>query len=180
MQKILGYMKNPSENTAETSFYRAFNALLVDCTSLIVQSEPYNFHGRMNEVLEKIGKFSGVDRSYYFKIDLENQTLSNVNEWCKEGVSPQIEYLQEIPYAVVPNWMENMLEGKEIYIEELQQLDEKWVPEKEILEPQGIQSLLSIPIRESNLLYGFLGFDAVETKVQWTEDSRHHIAHPGK
>jgi hypothetical protein len=50
---------------------------------------------------------------------------------------------------------------KEIYIDDLEKLDEKWTPEKEILEPQGIQSLLSIPVRESEYLYGFIGFDAV-------------------
>jgi signal transduction histidine kinase len=157
----------------EASFYKAFNALLVECTSLIVQSDEKNFHDRMNLVLEKIGRFSKVDRAYYFTINHEDHTSSNLNEWCKPGVEPQIENLQGIPNEIVPNWIENMQQGKEIYIDDLNKLDEKWAPEKEILEPQGIQSLLSIPVRESETLYGFVGFDAVEFKVEWTDDSRH-------
>ena len=166
-------MEDISLNGSDASFYRAFNALLVNCTSLIVQSDENNFKDRMDQVLEKIGFFSKVDRAYYFTVDQNNHTTSNTNEWCKEGVEPQIEYLQNIPFEVVPNWIESIQAGKEIYIDDLDKLEEKWAPEKEILEPQGIQSLLSIPVRESEYLYGFIGFDAVEFKVKWTEDSRH-------
>lgn len=166
-------MNKQEHRIIDVSFYREFNALLVECTSLIVQSDEKNFHTRLDEVLEKIGLFSNVDRAYYFTVDHKSQTSSNLNEWCKEGVEPQIEYLQNIPYEVVPNWMENMQLGKEIYIDDLDKLDDNWAPEKEILEPQGIQSLLSIPVRESESLYGFIGFDAVELKVKWADDSRH-------
>lgn len=164
-----------SENTDNSaiSFYRAFNALLVECTSLIVQSDNYNFNSRLDQLLEKIGRFSGVDRAYYFTIDHEQKTSSNTNEWCKEGVEPQISFLQDIPYSLTPTWMSYMLSGKEIYISNLNELDEAWAMEKEILEPQGIQSLLVIPVRESQFLYGFIGFDAVAFKVIWSDDSRH-------
>jgi signal transduction histidine kinase len=166
-------MEDTSLNGSDAAFYRAFNALLVDCTSLIVQSDENNFNDRMDQVLGKIGLFSQVDRAYYFTVDQNSHTSSNTNEWCKEGVEPQIEYLQNIPFEVVPNWIEFIQAGKEIYIDDLEKLDEKWTPEKEILEPQGIQSLLSIPVRESEYLYGFIGFDAVGFKVKWTDDSRH-------
>lgn len=157
----------------EVSYYRAFNSLLVECTSLIVQSDNNNFSSRLDAMLEKIGRFSGVDRAYYFTIDHNHQTTSNTNEWCKQGVEPQIEFLQGIPYSLTPNWMRHMLSGKEIYISNLDDLDETWAMEKEILEPQGIQSLLAIPVRESQHLYGFIGFDAVTYKVIWSDDSRH-------
>jgi len=166
-------MENSSLPLGDTAFYRKFNALLVECTSLIVQSDENNFHARLDQVLEKIGLFSKVDRAYYFTVDHKSQTSSNLNEWCMEGVEPQIEYLQNIPFEIVPNWLEYMQAGKEIYIDDLDKLDDQWAPEKEILEPQGIQSLLSIPVRESQQLYGFIGFDAVELKVKWADDSRH-------
>jgi len=166
-------MENSSPPLVESSFYREFNALLVECTSLIVQSDENNFHAQLDQVLEKIGLFSKVDRAYYFTVDHKSQTSSNLNEWCKAGVEPQIEYLQNIPFEIVPNWLEYMQAGKEIYIDDLDKLDNQWAPEKEILEPQGIQSLLSIPVRESQYLYGFIGFDAVELKVKWADDSRH-------
>jgi signal transduction histidine kinase len=156
-----------------TEFYRAFNALLVECTSLIIQSSEESFSGRLDAVLSKIGSFSGVDRAYYFEFSESKLTASNTNEWCKEGVDPQIEYLQDLPCEIFPNWIQTMITGGEIYIDDLERLPTHWAPEKEILEPQGIKSLLSIPVRESEVLYGFIGFDAVEQFVEWTDDSRH-------
>lgn len=156
-----------------TEFYRAFNSLLVECTSLIIQSNEENFSERLDSVLSKIGSFSGVDRAYYFEFSESKLTASNTNEWCKEGVDPQIEYLQDLPCEIFPNWIQTMLTGGEIYIDDLERLPALWAPEREILEPQGIKSLLSIPVRESEVLYGFIGFDAVDQFVEWTDDSRH-------
>ncbi|MFM7722530.1 MAG: ATP-binding protein [Bacteroidota bacterium] len=156
-----------------TEYYRAFNSLLVECTSLIIQSNEENFSERLDSVLSKIGSFSGVDRAYYFEFSESKLTASNTNEWCKEGVDPQIDYLQDLPCEIFPNWIQTMIAGGEIYIDDLERLPAHWAPEREILEPQGIKSLLSIPVRESEVLYGFIGFDAVDQFVEWKDDSRH-------
>jgi signal transduction histidine kinase/DNA-binding response OmpR family regulator/PAS domain-containing protein len=153
-------------------FRKEFEQLLVDCTTLIIQSDEASFDNKMNEVLAKIGLFSKVDRSYFFRFDYNAQTCSNTHEWCKDGVSPEKDNLQDVPIEAVPTWVANMLQGKEVYIDDLDALSEEWASEKEILEPQGIKSLLSLPVMESNRLYGFLGFDAVTEKVEWTQDSR--------
>ncbi len=163
-----------AKKNAEKSlqFRKEFEQLLVDCTTLIIQSDEESFDVKMNEVLAKIGLFSKVDRSYFFRFDYSAQTCSNTHEWCKEGVSPEKDNLQDVPIEAVPAWVANMLQGKEVYIDDLDALSEEWASEKEILEPQGIKSLLSLPVMESNHLYGFLGFDAVTEKVEWTQDSR--------
>jgi signal transduction histidine kinase/CheY-like chemotaxis protein len=151
---------------------QGFNALLVECTSLIIQSEENNFSTRLDELLQRIGDFSGVDRSYFFSFDYTEKTCSNTNEWCKAGIEPQITELQGIPYDMLPMWMNTLLDGKEVYIDDLSKLPETWAAEKAILEPQGIQSLLVIPVRESEFLYGFIGFDAVEQKIEWDDSAR--------
>ena len=161
-----------SFDSTSPSHKQGFNALLVECTSLIIQSEQNNFSERIDELLKRIGEFSGVDRSYFFSFDYSNQTCSNTNEWCKKGVEPQISELQGIPVEVVPRWMDQMFAGEEIYIDDLDKLPEEWSAEKAILEPQGIQSLLVLPVRESEFLYGFIGFDAVTEKIKWDDSSR--------
>jgi signal transduction histidine kinase len=161
-----------SFDSTSPSHKQGFNALLVECTSLIIQSEEKNFSHRLDELLQRIGEFAGVDRSYFFSFDYDAQTCSNTNEWCKAGVDPQMTELQGIPIEVIPMWMETVLAGREVYIEELEQLPDTWSSEKAILEPQGIQSLLALPVRESEFLYGFIGFDAVSEKIVWDDSSR--------
>ena len=106
-----------SFDSTSPSHKQGFNALLVECTSLIIQSEEKNFSQRLDELLRRIGEFSGVDRSYFFSFDYAEKTCSNMNEWCKSGVEPQITELQGIPIDVLPMWMETMLEGREVYID---------------------------------------------------------------
>ncbi|MFM7726052.1 MAG: response regulator [Flavobacteriales bacterium] len=159
-------------DTNTTSQKQGFNALLVECTSLIIQSEENNFAERIDLLLKLIGEFSGVDRSYFFSYDPIEKTCSNKNEWCKAGVEPQINDLQGIPDEMTPRWMEKMFAGDEVYIDNLNTLPESWDSEKAILEPQGIQSLLVLPVRESEYLFGFIGFDAVENKIIWDDASR--------
>lgn len=156
----------------EIHYFKTFNRLLVDCTSLIIQSDDSNFSSRLDEILAKIGEFARVDRSYYFHFNPTKELASNTNEWCKAGVEPQKDFLQDLPVTLFPNWMTEIEKGNEIYIDHLDHLDPSWAPEREILEPQGIKSLLVIPVRESAVLYGFIGFDAVEDWITWTEESR--------
>jgi hypothetical protein len=60
-------------------FYREFNALLVECASLLVLSDKNNFHKSIDQALGKIGFFPKVDRAYYAILDQENITSSTIN-----------------------------------------------------------------------------------------------------
>ena len=159
-------------NHNDVSYFNEFSSLLTACTSEIIKSNSDNLSQTLDNVLMKMGVFSEVDRVYYFSFDYHASTCSNTNEWCKAGVTPQITELQDIPIEILPNWMNSMLKGQEIYIRDLKDLDESWAPEKEILEPQGIQSLLVLPVIEENFLFGFIGFDAVEEKIEWNDNAR--------
>lgn len=159
-------------NHNDVSYFKEFSGLLTACTSDIIKSNSNNLSETLDSVLTKMGVFSEVDRVYYFSFDYHASTCSNTNEWCKPGVIPQITELQDIPIEILPNWMNSMLRGEEIYIRDLNELDESWGPEKEILEPQGIQSLLVLPVIEENFLFGFIGFDAVEEKIEWNDNAR--------
>ena len=159
-------------NHNDVSYFNEFSSLLTACTSEIIKSNSENLSQTLDNVLMKMGVFSEVDRVYYFSFDYKASTCSNTNEWCKPGIAPQISELQDIPIEILPNWMNTMLRGDEIYIRDLNDLDESWGPEKEILEPQGIQSLLVLPVIEENFLFGFIGFDAVEEKIEWNDNAR--------
>ncbi|MBM3448260.1 MAG: response regulator [Bacteroidetes bacterium] len=160
------------KNHNDAAYFSEFSSLLTACTSEIIQSNSQNLSQILDHVLMKIGVFSEVDRVYYFSFDYQASTCSNINEWCKAGVTPQITELQDIPTEILPKWMEKMLKGEEIYIRDLNELDDSWAAEKEILEPQGIQSLLVVPVIEENYLFGFIGFDAVEEKIEWNDNAR--------
>jgi len=160
---------------AESSlkFHADFEEMLVHATSALIQSREENFDQSLNQVLERIGIFAGVDRTYFFRFNDDATVMSNTHEWCAEGISSEIENLQDVPSELVPNWMIKIRKHEEIYISALEELPVEWTIEKELLEPQGIKSLLVIPVAAEGSLYGFIGFDAVRKKILWDTNQRH-------
>lgn len=154
-------------------YHADFEELLVRATTQLIQSNESTFDAALQNVLKEIGEFSNVDRSYLFMFSKDGDAISNTHEWCNVGVSSELENLQDVPCEIVPNWMALMRNNQEVYIENLNDLPESWGPEREVLEPQGIQSLLAVPVRAEEHFYGFLGFDAVTTRVIWDNNVRH-------
>ena len=115
----------------------------------------------LNLALSKIGSFLDVDRSYIFELDFDNDTMSNTYEWCKDGIHSEKENLQKIRNSQLPNWVECITSNEDILIPSVADLPPEWQNIREILEPQGIKSLVVIPILINNKPHGFLGLDVV-------------------
>jgi len=115
----------------------------------------------INQALMEIGKFVGVDRSYIFDYDWENDDCSNTYEWCADGIEPQIEFLQHVPIVDIPDWVNTHKKGEIMIIPDVGALP---VGDgvREILEPQAVKSLLTLPLMDGDSCIGFMGFDSVK------------------
>lgn len=113
----------------------------------------------LQSILEDIGEYYEADRSYIFELNAERTHTSNTFEWCRVGVSAEIENLQDIPLAGVECWFQEFEEKGEFFITSLA---DDYGPESktyQILEPQGIESLMAAPIVANGEVVGFLGVD---------------------
>lgn len=109
--------------------------------------------------LEKMGGFVSADRVYVFNYDFTKQTTSNVYEWCGAGIEAQIGQLQDVPLAGIPEWVETHKGGHHLYVEDVAALPPGNL--RAILEPQGIKSLITVPMMAGDQCMGFVGFDSV-------------------
>lgn len=114
----------------------------------------------INKSLEMIGKFLNADRTYIFDYDHEQQVTINTFEWCKEGIEPQIEFLQRTPFELTTLWIETHFSGGTMNIPDIFEMDENDTL-RQILEPQNIKSLITVPIFENKKCIGFVGVDSV-------------------
>ncbi len=115
----------------------------------------------IQQALSRIGKFLLADRSYIFEFDATESKMSNTYEWCNDGINPEIENLQDVPWEILSRGMEKLYKHENIVISSVKDLPESWQAEREILEPQGIQSLIVIPMLAEDKLIGFVGLDYV-------------------
>ena len=113
----------------------------------------------LNSILADVGGYYDADRSYIFEIDGSRTAFSNTYEWCREGIPAEIDNLQNISVDGLECWFEAFEEQGEFYISSL---SEDYVPGSktyQILEPQGIESLMAAPIMVNDAVVGFLGVD---------------------
>ena len=125
----------------------------------------------METSMGELGGFVGADRVYLFDYDFADEICRNTHEWCAEGISPQINDLQAVPLSMVPQWVDAHRRGETMLIPDVMALS----PEdglRQVLEPQGIQSLIAMPMMDGDRCLGFAGFDSVRQKHTYSEGER--------
>lgn len=148
---------------------KVFERLLLELSSQFVNLTADKFDDILNLSIERVGKFCNIDRTYIFLWNEEPDILTNTHEWCNDGISPQIEYLQALPCSEIPQWMTHLKTFNPINIYDVSKLSEEWKVEKELLEAQDVKSLFVVPIISRQRLIGFVGFDSVRRNREWQD-----------
>lgn len=116
--------------------------------------------------LGMIGEHYNVSRAYVLLASEEHQTLTNTYEWCNNGIASEKERLQNVPYKDCGNYINAFTDGM-FNCSNVSTLDQTL---RDILEPQGIKSMLHINVYDNGQFRGSVGFDdCVENRV-WTAD----------
>ena len=144
--------------------------LLTRISARMLEIQSKGVDAAVVEALGEVGAFMGVDRSYVFLFHEGQELLSNTHEWCAEGVSPERENLQDLPFEAVPWWVSEIQAGRTIHAGSLDELPPEAASEREILEAQGIQSVVVVPLVARSRPVGFVGFDAVRSARSWDAD----------
>ena len=125
-----------------------------------------DFSVTLNSVLNKVGNHTGVSRVYIFENIDSGNACNNTFEWCNEGVEPQLENLQGIPYDAIPYWKNELTTTGHIFSENIAELPQEV---RDILEPQEIKSILVFPLKVKGEFYGFIGFDECVRNKKWSK-----------
>lgn len=156
--------------TARTqSIYRSkLESLLIDISMKVIRSEAEELDQVTNEALAVIGNFVGADRAYLFEYDFKKNTCDNTHEWCNDDIEPEIDNLQCVSLDDIDIWVTSHKAGLPMFVRRVQDLPENHGL-RVILEPQGIRSLITIPLMEGNNCKGFIGFDSVRQERHWND-----------
>ena len=114
--------------------------------------------------------YNGKGRVYIFEYDENYAHHSCIYEVVSEGVSAEIDNLQDMPANESKWWSEQILSGKPIILNTLEQLLEEASDEYQILVVQGIKSLMVTPLMTGDRVWGYMGIDLVETYHDWSNE----------
>lgn len=148
---------------------QAMEHLLLEISGKFINVASTAIDDAIDESLKSLGSFCEVDRTYVFLFDFTRGTMSNTHEWCAQDVSSEKHNLQNLPTSLLKEFMSKIESGKDVHIHDVSTMGAEWRAEKELLESQGIKSLVLVPMFQCDKLMGFVGFDAVKQVRNWEE-----------
>jgi len=139
----------------------ALQGLLLDLSGTFQKATAENYSESLQHSLQQLGEFLKADRTYVIDYDYSTRLCSNSYEWCAGGINPEIGNLQNIPMDLFPDFLAVHEAGKPLYIPDVKSLPLGGT--RDILEPQGIKSMVAVPLMAGILPAGFVGFDSVKS-----------------
>ena len=130
---------------------------LIECVRTLSDYEDADV--AMNGLLKVVREFFDAERAYIFEIDYENDVINNSYEDIKEGVEPEIDEMQKIPFELVSSWIEEFDKSGMFIIRDIRTELDKDSDIYQILYKQNIFSMVAIPLRRDEVIIGFLGID---------------------
>ena len=140
-----------------------YEKLLAEISAMSVEAD--NLGSFFERCITVLGERTGVSRVYMFEHDEQSNTMDNTHEWCADGITPQKDELQGVPGDAVPWWIETLRCEEVICYSDIEEIPDGAT--KEILRPQGILSIVVVPLFVQGQYFGFLGFDDCALHREW-------------
>ena len=113
----------------------------------------------IQDILEYIGEYTKAGRAYTFEFIEKQSIYRNTSEWCAEGVKPQMDNLQAVPFMEMPYWHRQFLRGEKVVIEDIEAAKDEMPLEYRLLKAQDIHTVIVFPMFHTDTLWGFIGLD---------------------
>ncbi len=152
-------------------YYSNFERLIIEISLKLMNADVQTLPETMNFVIEELGNFMNVDRTYIFDLNYKMQTMSNTFEWCNQDIPSAINDLQNVPFSMFPWWMNRLYQNQEIIADNIDDMPFATEEERDIFTSQGIKSLLVVPIIYEGKAQGFIGFDMVRDYKHWEPEA---------
>lgn len=134
---------------------------IVEITNTLLSARSGAIDAAINDALCRTGTLAGSDRTYVFRLRSPDR-IDNTHEWAAHGIDPMIDALQDMPADILDEWRPQLQRGEAVSIPDVDALpDTSQV--RDILQMQGIRSLLAVPMLRDGQLTGFVGYDAVRS-----------------
>lgn len=122
----------------------------------------------VGHILEIVGRAYEVSRVYIFESSEDGRRCSNTFEWCTEGISSQINNLQDLDYEKdLDDYFQNFDMNHVFYCRDIQRLTPRL---RDILAQQDVYSLLQCAIIDDGEFLGYVGFDECRENRTWTQE----------
>lgn len=149
-----------TEITMLSQEIEAVKIILEEITRFTAEED---FDRAVKRILGVLGDYLNAERVYIFED--RGAFYPNTYEWCKPGIPPQIDTLQNVTREEASPWIELLEKGECIYISDVEEIKDTMPDIYALLHRQEISRVVEAPIKMDNRLFGFLGVDNAPDEI---------------
>jgi len=135
-------------------------------TAFIGISTEYMDQGIQN-ALESISVFTEVDRSYIFVFNEAATEMSLAHEWCSTRIEPLVGRQDSVRADSLPWLVDKVKAAEYVHMPDPADLPAAAEAEKALLQSQGVQSVIVVPMVQAGTAVGFLGLSSTHDRKTW-------------
>ncbi|MBE5773530.1 MAG: EAL domain-containing protein [Clostridiales bacterium] len=144
------------KRSARLSDSAVIETILLECIRTLSMTEHLEL--AVHSFLETLGRFYRADRAYILEIDKDGDSFSNTFEWCRKGISSEMDNIQDVPLDVLDALGKDFVGGDGIWL-----LFADSVPKHlklyAAMQAQNITELMVTQLTVDGKNVGFLGVD---------------------
>ncbi|WP_291529125.1 ATP-binding protein [Bacteroides sp. UBA939] len=126
--------------------------------------------GTISKVLKDLLELFRAGRAYIIEYNIEAHTECCTYEVVAEGVKPEKDNLQHIDLNIMKWFFNRIQSGKPILLSDLSDLPDEAVSERKLLASQNVKSIMAVPLRNSERVWGFIGIELVDRHYRWKNE----------
>ena len=176
VEGVSGIARDISEHReaeAERRRQHDFSRLITEISTDILNAPINRIYEVMERMLERLGRFFEVDRTYIYRISEDGNTMELLHEWCSSRADPTAKDKAVLSSRDYPWWFERALAymrgNQPFYIKDVSELPSEADNERKLFEQQDVATLVTMQLRSGEQMIGFFGLDSCRPRT-WTRD----------
>lgn len=160
----------PLKEAEEALRYQAqFEELIAALSARFIRCDLARIDQEITHSLEAIGRFTKVDRCFFYKFADDLRTVSCRNEWCDERLPLSIASFQNMPTTGFEWSLSHFTHGQTVYLPRVSALPTEAVAERRLVRLNHVRSIVLEPVLSARRLVGLVGFVSVREPRQWPQ-----------
>jgi hypothetical protein len=162
--------RNLKQGEEALRYRLAFEDLISTISTRFISLTSEGIDQAVDKALKEIGAFARADGGYVFRFSDDTKRFSMTHLWQKENLRTRKSDLQDLDASSMPWWMGQLVSHEPVVVPSVNDLPAEATVEKSILKPQGIKSLVDVPMIYQGKVVGFLGFSCIQSERVWSDD----------
>jgi len=147
-----------------------FEKLISDISTRFINLSPESIDCGIEQALKEIGEFANVDGGYVFLFSEDMGKMSMTHLWRNRNLSTRKRDMQALDAGSMPWWVGKLKNHEPVVVPSVADLPPEAALERSIIESQGIQTLVDVPMVSLGKPIGFLGFSCAMQRRDWADE----------